>query len=541
MSKQIDRSAIPRSYRDYLEWMQREGEFLAIDDEVDWHLEMGAILQRAPETLSPSPIFNKVKDCPGFRAAEFGMQKSGTPGRPWARLASFLGLPLDSHVMEMQAAYNEAMEKGTVHPPKIVESKDAPCKENIWMGDDIDLEKIPAPLLHMGDGQRMMQSCGLNIVRTPDGKWTNWSTNRSALIDKKTMAGFWLPVQHNGLIFEMWKKEKGEDMPVAIAFGVPPACAVHAGSRIPDWEDEYDYASKLLDAPIEMIKCETNDLLVPAESEIVIEGTISITETCLEGPFGEWAGYIMASKVEPKPKHTVTAVTFRNNGILPISSPGVPPNSTQISIAFFCSADYVRRLKEAGFPIVDGLQTFESAGHWFVLRVKNNWHQLTGWSHSDFMNRLGNFIWKEHIGFGIGKIIVVGEDIDPTDPLAVTWAFASRNHPDPGMGFFQFPEIKSFGFGVDGYHSTEDFHSGKGGFGIYSCIGLEELTGLPKPGILTFNRGWPKAIKERVLANWERWGFHTPDPNSLKHATPSTPWAYFNTTGEGETGRGENL
>jgi 4-hydroxy-3-polyprenylbenzoate decarboxylase len=539
MTITIDRSTIPRSYRDYLEWMQREGEFLAIDDEVDWYLEMGAILRRAAETLSPSPIFNNVKDCPGFRAADFGMQKSGTPDKPWARLASLMGMPLDSNIMDMQAAYIEAMENGTVYPPKIVDNKAAPCKENIWLGDEIDLEKIPAPLAHAGDAQRMMQSAGLNINQTPDGKWTNWSCNRSALIDKKTMAGYWLPVQHNGKIFEMWK-EKGEDMPVAIALGVPPACLIQVGTRVPDWEDEYDYASKLYGRPIEMVKCETNDLLVPAESEIIIEGTISITETCLEGPYGEYAGYIDAKKVSPKPRHDVTAVTFRNNAIHPNAIPGPPPDSTSIGISFFTSTDAIARLKKAGFPIINGLMNFESAAHLFVIRVKNNWHELTGWRHDEFMNKLAHFIWGDHIGSGIGKVILVGEDIDPSDPLAVLWAFATRNHPN--KGFFDFAdEIKSFGFGVDGYHNAEDFHSGgeKGGFGIYSCLGLEEFVGQPKPGILSFNRNFPKAIREKVLANWERWGFNTPDP--VRHGTPSTPWGYFETTGEGETGKGKNL
>jgi 4-hydroxy-3-polyprenylbenzoate decarboxylase len=538
MTIKIDHKAIPRSFRGYLEWMQREGEFLTIDDEVDWHLEMGAILRRAVETLSPSPIFNNVKDCPGFRVADFGMQKSGTPGKPWARLASFLGMPLDSDVMDMQAAYIKAMENGTVHPPKIVENKDAPCKQNKWFGDDIDLEKIPAPLLHGGDAQRMMQSAGLNINQTPDGKWTNWSINRSSLIDKKTMAGFWLSAQHNGMIRDMWTKE-GKDMPVAIALGVPPACFIHGGSRVPDWVDEYDNASKMLDAPIEMVKCETNDLMVPAESEIIIEGTISMTETCMEGPFGEVAGYQVTSKVDPKPRHDVTAVTFRDNAILPTAIPGVPPDNTSIAISFFTSADAVMRLKQAGFPIIDALHNFESAQHWFVLRVKNNWYEQTGWSHTEFMNKLGEFIWNDHIGGGIGKVLVVGEDIDPSDPLAVLWAFATRNHPN--KGFYEFPHLMSIGFGVDSYHCQSDFHDGHGGFGIYSCIGLEEHTGVAKPGKLTFNRNWPKAVKEKVLANWERWGFNEPDPVLQKHATSSTPWAYFARTGEGETGEGRNL
>ena len=59
MSVKVDHSTIPRSYRDYLDLMVREGEYLAIDDEIDWNLEMGAICRHADETLSPSPIFNK--------------------------------------------------------------------------------------------------------------------------------------------------------------------------------------------------------------------------------------------------------------------------------------------------------------------------------------------------------------------------------------------------------------------------------------------------------------------------------------------------
>jgi UbiD family decarboxylase len=547
MTIKPDYGSIPRSYREYLELMQREGEFVAIDDEIDWKFEIGAICRHAAETLSPSPIFNKVKDCPEFRSAEFGMQKSGTLGRPWARLAPFVGMPLDADIMDMQAAVIHSMENNKVHPPIIVDNKDASCKENKWVGDDIDLEKIPAPLQHRGDAERMMQSCGLNICQTPDGKWTNWSINRSALHDKKTMKGFWVANQHNGKILNMWK-EKGEDMPFALALGVPPVCGYQGASRIPDWVDEYDVASQMLNAPIEMVKCETNDLLVPANSEIVIEGTVSISETLPEGPYGEWSGYNFAGQRNEKPRQDITCVTFRDNAIFPTMVPGVPPSSTAICIAFCNSVDMVIAIKKEGFPIIDGLATMESSGEWFVLRVKNNWHELTGWSLDEFMNKLGEFVWNDHIGGCLGKILVVAEDIDPNDPLAVTWAFATRNHPEKGTWYF--PESKNYGLGPEGYHSATDFIGRAGVPGqkpvggcvvIYSCIGLEEHVGHPRPDILTFQRDWPKATKDKVIANWERWGFHTPDPVLQKHATQSTPWVYFNKTGEGETGKGENL
>jgi 4-hydroxy-3-polyprenylbenzoate decarboxylase len=550
MTVKIDYDSIPRSYREYLEQMVKEGEYLAIDDEVDWDLEMGAICRYADETMSPSPIFNKVKDSPGFRSAEWGFTKSGTRGRPWCRVAPNVGVPLDSTLMEIQAAYIHALENNPVHPPKIVDAKDAPCKENKWVGDEIDLEKLPVPLQHVGDAERMLQSAGVNICQTPDGKWTNWSINRSAVHDKNTMKGWWMDTQHNGMIFKMWQ-EKGEgDMPFAIAFGVPPVCAWQSASRVPDFVDEYDIASQMLNAPIEMVKCETNDLMVPATAEIVIEGFVSLSETLVEGPYGEHAGYHFDDKVVPKPRQDITCVTFRNNAILPLAVPAVTPNSTVIGIAVCNSGDVVLGLKKEGFPIIDGLATIESSGSWFVLRVKNNWHELTGWSLDEFMNKLGKFIWWNHLGGCFTKVLVVGEDIDPEDPLAVTYAFATRNHPEKGVWYFA--DSPYFGVGTEAYHSVEDYFGrvtvpGKemeivsgSGIGIYSCIGLEEHTGKPKPHILTFRRAWPKAVQDKVLANWDKWGFRTPDPVLQKHASQSTPWVYFNKTGKGETGRGHN-
>ena len=552
MTIKVDYDSIPRSYREYLELMEKEGEYLAIDDEVDWNIEMGAICRLADETLSPSPIFNNVKDSPGFRAAEWGFTKSGTPGRPWARVAANVGAPLDATLMEIMEAYQYSLANNPVHPPKIVEAKDAPCKENKWLGDDIDLNKLPVPLQHDHDAERMLQSAGVNTCQTPDGRWTSWSINRAAVHDKNTMKGYWIsPTQHNGMVFKEWI-DKGEDMPFAIAFGVPPVCAWQSASRIPDYVDEYDVASQMLNAPIEMVKCETNDLLVPATSEIIVEGVVSISEKIVEGPYGEHAGYHFDHKIGPKPRQDITCVTFRNNAILPTAVPAVTPNSTVIGIAVCNSADVVIALKKEGFPVVDGLATIESSGSWFVLRVKNNWNKTTGWSLDEFMTRLGKFVFWDHIGGCFTKMLVVGEDIDPEDPLAVTYAFATRNHPERGVWYF--PDSPFYGVGTEAYHTLEDYLGRVGGYeemvpnrlgetvsgagvAIYSCLGTEKNVCQPRPGILTFRRHWPKAVQEKVLANWDRWGFRATDL-SQKHATPLNQWVYFTKTGEDETEKG---
>lgn len=130
----------------------------------------------------------------------------------------------------------------------------------------------------------------MHVVQSPDGKWTNWSIARAMVNDKNSLAGLVAMPQHIAQIREMWKA-KGQDMPWALAFGVPPAAIMAASMPLPDGVSEAEYVGSLVGAPLEVVKCDTNGLYVPANSEIVFEGTCSVTETVPEGPFGEMHGY----------------------------------------------------------------------------------------------------------------------------------------------------------------------------------------------------------------------------------------------------------
>lgn len=498
----INQKKIPRSYREYLEELQKLDDAVEINDEVDWYLEIGAVLRYASETLAPIPIFNKVKDSPGFRVSDLGPTRSRCPGKLWRKLAVLLGLPHDATPIEMQEPFIKA-KTGKPHPPKIVEEKDAPCKENKWFGEDVDLEKLPAPLLHDGDRGRYLQTAGAIIVQTPDGKWTNWSVSRAMVLDKNTMVGLWLPFQHNGMIYRMWQKE-GKDCPFAIALGVPPVAATQLSSAPPEWHNEYDYASALLGEGLEMIKCETNDLLVPATSEIILEGYVSSTDQCIEGPFGEFPGYL-SDDSHQAPKATITCVTFRNNAIVPVASPGVPIDSTTINGGFFLAADAVIALREGGIPIIDGLYTFESASHWFVIRVPDDWHHLTGLTIDDFIGKIANVYWTQHVGHSCSKIIVVGEDIPPDDPYKVTWAFATRNHPE--LGVYHFPQYDSEGSGLQMYLDVATKLRGRGGLVAYSCLPIQEKVNHPLEPVLSFEVNYPIPVQDKVRKHWKTWGF----------------------------------
>jgi UbiD family decarboxylase len=503
-SVSIDRARIPKSYRDYLDLLKGMGELVEIDDEVDWYLELGAIFRHSAETLAPGAIFNNVKGCPpGFRAADFGMGKSGRSGQPWARLAVMLGLPPGTDLMSIQHAYLDAMDTGTRQPPRMVDPANAPCKQNKWFGDDIDITKFPAVVGHDGDGGRYINTGGINIVRTPDGRWTNWSTNRGEIVDRNHMTGLWMKGQHNGMIWRMWQAE-GKDMPWAVAMGVSPVVATQAGSRCPDWVDEYDRASALLNDAIEMVQCETNDLLVPADCEIVIEGVVSHNEVEAEGPFGEYPGYMGDDRMGPQPRQTITAVTFRNDPILPISLPGVPTDNCHVSQGFFQAADTTVAFRAASLPVIDANLLFESALCWLVVRVREDWHSVTGWTVDELMNKIATTYWTQHI-LTCTKILVVGEDIDPADPDAVTWAFATRNHPT--LGAYNFPQFEQYGSGLETYHSQAELVRGEGGLVVYSCLTLQEGLGHPKKTVLSFETNYPGAIQAKVRDNWARWGF----------------------------------
>ncbi len=132
---------------------------------------------------------------------------------------------------------------------------------------------------------------GMHIVQSPCGKWTNWSIARAMVSDKNHLTGLVIEPQHLWQIHQMWKKE-GRDVPWALAFGVPPAAIMASSMPIPDGVSEAEYVGAMVGQPLELVKCDTNGIYVPATSEIVFEGTLSVTETGDEGPFGEMHGYV---------------------------------------------------------------------------------------------------------------------------------------------------------------------------------------------------------------------------------------------------------
>ncbi len=274
------------NFRSFVAALKEDNDLVEINEEIDPNLEVGAIIRKVCETNDKAPLFNNLKgqDKNGFfRILGAPNSLRANPAEKYGRLARHLSLEPTAGMSMILDKMNSAQRTPGI-PQNIVQT--GSCKGNILSPGDFDLTTLPAPLLHQSDGGKYIQTYGMNIFQTPDGKWTNWSIARAMVHDRNHLTGLVIEPQHIWQIHQMWKKE-GKDVPWALVFGAPPAAIMASSMPLPDGCTEAEYVGAMTGHALDVVKCETNDLLVPANSEIVFEGTLSITEKGPEGPFGE--------------------------------------------------------------------------------------------------------------------------------------------------------------------------------------------------------------------------------------------------------------
>jgi UbiD family decarboxylase len=172
----------------------------------------------------------------------------------------------------------------------------------------------------------------------------------------------------------MWR-EHGKDCPWAMSFGAPPLVDMIGGAPLPDFANECDYIGALAGTPVEVVKCKTNDCYVPANSEIVFEGRISINEMVDEGPYGEMHGYLWKGQTKSFPVFTVEAITYRNNPIMPVSPTGRATDETHTIMGITTAAAILFMLKESGIPVINVWRpTFFFLRVFLLIYVRSIYH-----------------------------------------------------------------------------------------------------------------------------------------------------------------------
>jgi 4-hydroxy-3-polyprenylbenzoate decarboxylase len=287
-----------------------------------------------------------------------------------------------------------------------------------------------------------------------------------------------------------------------VALGVEPGLPFIGGLPIPEGMDESAYLGAYFGEALDLVPAETVPINVPATSEIVVEGHISHTDTVMEGPMDEYPGYV-GHDGSPKPVLHVSAITFRNNPILPFSVAGAPVDENHTGWGIPHAAEILYLLQTAALPVSICWMVLESACHWLIVAAAPDWHERTGVDSKTLAGRIGNVVFQSKAGFGIAKILLVEHDFDVTDVAQVVWAFASRAHPSHGEIYFNNEAQNILPVFLDPNEKFA-FRVTKV---IYNCLLADRYPVVERPLRSDLEHGWPAAIRDRVLAYWSAYGY----------------------------------
>ncbi|MDP3947628.1 MAG: UbiD family decarboxylase, partial [bacterium] len=382
--------------------------------------------------------------------------------------------------------------KNTMIKPVVVSS--GPCKENIHIGEEVDLFEFPTPILHEGDGGRYIGTWHAVVTKDPDSEWVNWGMYRIMIHDKTTMGGLFNPSQHNGMIFYHKYEARGNIMEFAAVIGTEPVNPLISATFIAAGVNEVDVIGGIRGEPVELVKCETVDLYVPSTSEIVIEGVVHPHERKDEGPFGEYTGYRTAERA-PRPIYRVKAITHRNDPILPTSCMGVPVDDSAGFMPFFTAGEILDDLRKANLPVRMVYSPPYGVTHIVFVSTKV--------PYANYPRYLANAIWGSRAGLHTWFLVIVEDDVDVTNLNEVIWALTTRCHPDKGI--HKVPNAPAHP--LLPFLSPYERRYNLGAQVFFDCTWPKDWPPETIPVKSSFDVLWPKEIQEKVLANWEQYGY----------------------------------
>ncbi len=308
----------------FIELLEREGELKRISQTISPILEITEITDRMSKRGGPALFFEKVE---GSRFPVvtnlFGSEKrmrlslgGRSPDQVGEALKGFFEMePPDTLWKKIKAVPN--LLQVSKFFPKRVEK--APCQEVVLKEPDLSL--IPALQCWPEDGGRFI-TFPLVITKDPETGKRNVGMYRLQIFDSRTLGLHWHP-QKGGAQHLRLAEKRGETLEVAVALGPDPVTLYSATAPLPEGLDEILFAGFLRGEPVEMVRCTTVSLEVPAHAQFVLEGYVEPKERRMEGPFGDHTGFYSPPDLYPVMR--VTALTHRSNAIYPATIVGVPP------------------------------------------------------------------------------------------------------------------------------------------------------------------------------------------------------------------------
>ncbi|MFL5101022.1 MAG: UbiD family decarboxylase [Xanthobacteraceae bacterium] len=409
--------------REFIARADSAGELLRVKGAAP-ELEVGTLAEIASHAR-PEPPAILFEDVPGYPK---GMRLLSGATNSAKRLAIALGFPVPSHPLDVVRAYRDRMKTHQPIPPKVVSK--GPVLDNVDRDDNVDLEKFPVPRLHEHDGGRYIGTDDLVIMRDPDGGWVNGATYRAMLQDRNHVSLWISPGKHGRQIRDKYFR-KGQPCPVLISCGHDPLLFLAGGNELKFGLSEFDYAAGHRGIAYDVVASEIHGLPMPAHAEIVLEGELKEGVTAREGPFGEVTGYYASSPSEQPVVH-VRRVYYRNDPILSIASPMRPPSDFSFSKCVMKAGMIWDEVERAGLSGVAGVWVHEFGGArmFNVIAIKQ--------AYPGHARQAGMLAASCQSGSYLGRfVVVVDEDVDPTDIFDVLWAMCTRCDPAGDIDFIR--------------------------------------------------------------------------------------------------------
>ncbi|MBI2916725.1 MAG: UbiD family decarboxylase [Chloroflexi bacterium] len=388
-----------------------------------WDLEIGYLTEAARQKPDgPALLFD---DIPGYPR---GYRVLTCPVRTPSRVGLTLGLPTNYSTKQLIQVLREKVAdwNATFQQFAAQQVEFGPVLDNVHQGADVDLLEFPAPKWHQKDGGRYIGTGDTVVTRDPETGAVNLGTYRIMVHDRRSAGLNIEPGRHGRINLEKWH-DRGQACPVLAVLGMDPLLFRVAAMPLPYGMDEYLYAGAIQGEPVRVITEPVTGLPMPADAEVVIAGWCRPGVTRMEGPFGEALGYY-ASKARDEPVLEVEAVYHRNEPILLGSPPSRPPNESSYFYALIESALLHNALTAAGVPDVVAVWAPEGMTRQImVVSVKQRYP-----GHARQAAILASQL-PAGSAYGGRYVIVVDEDIDPTNTQDVLWALGTRSDPATGI------------------------------------------------------------------------------------------------------------
>lgn len=424
--------------REFLARLEQVGQLKKVKASVDKDWEISTVMRKCifdnPKESRPALLFEKIK----------GYSSTVAVGALLTRTKYAIALETDEK--DLVTPWLNALRNPM--PPKLVSS--GPCKENVLKGRDARLSLFPIPTWTPGKDGGPYISAGCVVTKDPDTGARNVGTYRFMVRSDYECGVLITPAQHIGIHYTKHER-RGAPMEVAVAIGPDPSVCLAAVAGVPYGVDEYGVAGGLRGQPLELVKCETVDLEVPAAAEIVIEGEIPPHERVEEGPFGEFTGF-MGPKGQ-RPAFKVKAITYRNNPIYHGYISQMPPSESSNIRGIAMEAAAHQCMVDNGVPGVKNIHVTEAGGAWFhyIVAIEASYP-----GHARQVIQVLQGAKPNYCKF----VTVVDSDVDIFDPFQVEWAVTTRVQPDRDI----FVVSDCPGFPLDpSQHPDRRFYSSKMG------------------------------------------------------------------------------